>query len=230
MAIFRPRVRGIVIVGCFLVFGLVSTAWIESHDKDLQWARAFYETGGPHQGWIYARDHPWDWLYDYGEIPGMLMAIGALGLCIASRYGRVRREYAKPALIIVLTVILGPGLVVNGILKSYWGRPRPSDLVVFGGTQEFRKASEPGISVGGKSFTCGHCSMAYSVASVAAFYPFYPVASVAGLAMGIFFGTVTGVARLAQGGHFPSDVLWSAIIVLVIITALYYLLFRVPER
>ena len=72
--------------------------------------------------------------------------------------------------------------------------------------------------------------MAYAVASTAAFYPLHPILSLAGLVIGISFGTVTGVARMAQGGHFATDVLWSAIIVLVIVAALYYFVFRIPER
>jgi membrane-associated PAP2 superfamily phosphatase len=157
------------------------------------------------------------------------MGIGALALYIASRYGRASRRYAKPSLVIILAVIVGPGVVVNGILKNCWGRPRPNDLIVFGGTQEFRKASQPGIRGGGKSFVCGHCSMAYAVASAGSFYPYHPVASVSMIAVGIAFGTVAGLARMAQGGHFATDVLWSAVLVLVIIAALYYLIFRIPE-
>jgi len=30
------------------------------------------------------------------------------------------------------------------------------------------------------------------------------------VALGLTWGSVLGVARIAQGGHFPSDVLWSA--------------------
>jgi lipid A 4'-phosphatase len=224
-----PRIRGYIIIGCLLVFGFTATAWIDSRGEDLAWANAFYQKGGPHGGWIYARDHPWDWLYDYGEFPGIVMAIGALALYIASRYGRAARRYARPSLVVVLAVVIGPGLVVNGILKDCWGRPRPSDLIVFGGTLEFRKASQPEIGGGGKSFACGHCSVAYAVVSAGAFFPYYPIASATMVVAGIAFGTVVGLARMAQGGHFATDVLWSAVIVLAIIAALYYLIFRISE-
>jgi len=229
MVLPAPRIRGLIVIGSLLAVGLAATAWIDSRNQDLAWARAFYERGGAHNGWIYARDRPWNWLYDYGEFPGILMGFGALALYIASRYGRASRRYAKPSLVIVLAVLLGPGVVVNGILKSCWGRPRPSDLIVFGGTEEFRKPSQPAGQGRGKSFVCGHCSMAYAVASAGAFYPYHPVASVSMIAVGIAFGTVAGLARMAQGGHFATDVLWSAVIVLVIIAALYYFIFRIPE-
>jgi len=226
----RPWVRGVVIICCLVIAGLALTAWIESANRDLSWARLFYEEGGPHGGWIYARDYPWCWIYDYGEIPAIVMAIVALGAYIAARLGKVRGEYAKPCLVIILTVVLGPGLMVNGLLKHFWGRPRPSDLLVFGGNHVYRKASEPGAIGEGKSFTCGHCSMAFAVASAGAFYPYHPVVAVIAITGGIVFGTAAGAARMIQGGHFLTDVLWSAIIVFVIITALYYLVFRIPER
>jgi membrane-associated PAP2 superfamily phosphatase len=72
--------------------------------------------------------------------------------------------------------------------------------------------------------------MAFSISSAAAFYPYHPVLSIIALATGIAYGIVMGIARMAQGGHFPTDVLWSGIIVLSIVAALYYLVFRIPEH
>ena len=31
----------------------------------------------------------------------------------------------------------GPGLVVNGVLKAFWGRARPSQILEFGGAAQF---------------------------------------------------------------------------------------------
>jgi lipid A 4'-phosphatase len=41
---------------------------------------------------------------------------------------------------------LGPGLLVNGVLKSYWGRARPYDVIQFGGKKEFTPAFAHPIS------------------------------------------------------------------------------------
>ena len=38
------------------------------------------------------------------------------------------------------------------------------------------------------------------------------------------YGILMGVARMAQGGHFPSDVLWAWGMVYLVGVALYYLL------
>jgi membrane-associated PAP2 superfamily phosphatase len=72
--------------------------------------------------------------------------------------------------------------------------------------------------------------MAYSVASGFAFYPYLPRLAIGALLLGTAFGTLTGVARIAQGGHFVTDVLWSGITVFIVIAVLYYFVFRIPER
>ena len=43
----------------------------------------------------------------------------------------------RQAAFIFLLYLLGPLLLVNGILKSHWGRARPADIVEFGGTRMF---------------------------------------------------------------------------------------------
>ncbi len=98
-----------------------------------------------------------------------------------------------------------------------------------GGDREYRRVWEPQGPGQGRSFTCGHCAMGYSVASVVAFYPLHPVISVIGLTGGIAFGTAAGIARLVQGGHFPTDIVWSGVLILMLIAALYYLVLRIPE-
>ena len=147
-----------------------------------------------------------------------------------SNSGKAKHQYAKSCLVVILTVALGPGLLVNGILKPYWGRPRPADITAMGGTQEYHKVWIPAGVKGGKSFPCGHCSMGFSLTSVAAFYPLHPVLSVCALAGGVACGALLGVTRIIQGGHFPTDVLWAGILMLMLLATLYYLVFRVPEQ
>jgi len=38
---------------------------------------------------------------------------------------------------VTLLYILGPGILVNGLLKEFWGRARPADIAEFGGTRTF---------------------------------------------------------------------------------------------
>src|SRR5215467_6617018 len=43
----------------------------------------------------------------------------------------------RAALMMLLTLALGPGLLANTILKDNWGRPRPIQVTEFGGPLEF---------------------------------------------------------------------------------------------
>ncbi|MBI5570514.1 MAG: phosphatase PAP2 family protein [Desulfomonile tiedjei] len=211
------------------VAGIVATVLLDRGDADLAWTGAFYIPGGSNGGWPWARAQPWAFLYDYGELPPLILLAAALGLYAACRVGRAPRQYARPCLVIILTIALGPGLLVNGLLKNYWGRPRPVEVSALGGDWEYRSVWEPGTPGRGKSFTCGHCSMAFALGSAAAFAPYFPIASGAALVASVGYGALMGVARMAQGGHFPTDVLWSGILVFMIVAALYYLVLRIPE-
>jgi lipid A 4'-phosphatase len=226
----RPRTKGVAIICALLLIGIMCTVAMDAIDADLNWTRCFYTHGGSGGGWTHARDFPWGPLYDYGEFIGLALTAAAVSLFIASMMGKVSRKYAKPCLVVILTVVIGPGILVNGIFKNYWGRPRPAETIQFGGEWEYRKVWEPGIPGRGKSFPCGHCAMAFSLASGAAFFPLHPVAAAGALVGGVGYGIVMGVARMAQGGHFPTDVLWSGFFVLSLIAGLYYLVFRIPER
>lgn len=225
----RSALRGIIIISATFVFGLAATAVIDAMGWDLAWTAQFYHPGGANDGWIHAREFPWKVLYDYGEYPGVVLLVGAMIFYIAAWIGRAPKRFARPCLVVILTIALGPGLFVNGILKDYWGRPRPAEVTNFGGNKEFRPAWKPGGPGEGRSFTCGHCAMAFSLASATAFYPYHPVLAGGALVGGITYGVMMGMARMAQGGHFPTDVLWSGVLVLMVIALLYYVVFRIPE-
>jgi lipid A 4'-phosphatase len=167
--------------------------------------------------------------YIYGEIPGIFMLVGALSGYLAARAGKIGKVYERPCMIVILTIALGPGVIANGFLKNCWGRPRPADISMFGGDLEYRKVSEPGIPGRGKSLPCGHASIAFALASGAAFYPMHATLARVSLVGGIAYGLLVGVARLAQGGHFPTDVVWAGVLDLIILSFLYFIIFPIPE-
>ena len=41
------------------------------------------------------------------------------------------------AIYLMLTLIIGPGLIVESLLKPNWGRARPKDLTIFGGQADY---------------------------------------------------------------------------------------------
>jgi lipid A 4'-phosphatase len=57
-----------------------------------------------------------------------------------------------------------------------------------------------------------------------------PRAAWASLATGAIAGLALGAGRMAAGGHFLSDVLWSALIALGVAHALYYYVLRIPAE
>jgi lipid A 4'-phosphatase len=226
----KRRTRGLIVILVLLVLGVAGTYILYYTGWDLGWVSRFYTPGGAQGGWIHAREQPWAALYDYGEIPSLIFTAAAIALYVAAKLRKVRQEYARSCLVVILTVVLGPGLLVNGILKPYWGRPRPVDITAMGGKQEYHNVWTPAGPRGGKSFPCGHCSMGFSLASGVAFYPFHPVLSICALAGGIAYGVLLGATRMIQGGHFPTDVLWAGILTFVLIAVLYYLVFKVAEQ
>ena len=64
------------------------------------------------------------------------------------------------------------------------------------------------------SFPSGHGSLGFWVTALAFLAP--PRWRKAALTAALAFGVVVGVVRIAQGGHFLSDVVFSAILVIAI--------------
>jgi membrane-associated PAP2 superfamily phosphatase len=122
-------------------------------------------------------------------------------------------------------MVIGPGIIVNDVFKENWGRPRPRDLVEFGGDRAYVKPWIKSSKEMGGSFASGHAATGFYLLT-----PYFLVrarrkAAAAGLvAVGLAYGTVVGLARVAQGAHFLSDVLWALGFVYLTGLALFYLM------
>jgi membrane-associated PAP2 superfamily phosphatase len=157
----------------------------------------------------------YNFLYHYGFLPADLTAVAALLLFILSFFKW--RRWRAPALAMALTLLVGSGIIVHVVLKDHWGRPRPKQIVEFGGQQSYRPYYMPDLFAqkeSSKSFPCGHCSTG--------FYFFClvfigrqeknPYLVWCGMLLALTLGILLSLARIAQGGHFFSDVLVSALI------------------
>ncbi|MFZ2449158.1 MAG: phosphatase PAP2 family protein [Methylovulum miyakonense] len=187
-------------------------------DLDQRAAALFYQGGDGHSAWAWGDWWLWRGLFAYA--PKMLgtVAVGALLLAITSyAVGRLT-PWRRPALYVALVIALGSGVVVNWVFKDNWGRPRPLHTSELGGHNDY----VPPLQIGGtphKSFPCGHCSVGYALFALyflsrkrKAFY--FALTLVAAFTMGL--------SRMAAGGHFISDILWSGYLVFLVAWLLYY--------
>jgi lipid A 4'-phosphatase len=183
---------------------------------DLDVAALFYHAGH-FIGRTPAGEHFRRFFYD---APYFLLAAFIM-TAIAKSFGRVERGPGWRAIVfLVASLALGPGLLVNGVLKEVSHRPRPEQTLDFGGGWSF----EPYDSFAGQ---CGHnCSFVSGEAATAAWTlapallaP--PPARILTIAAALLFTLATGGLRMAFGGHYFSDVLFAALFTFVIVLALY---------
>lgn len=159
------------------------------------------------------------------------VVVTCLGFLIASwtiyrnRETVVRRRRA--ALYLLLVMIVGPGLLVNGVFKDHWGRARPSQVTEFGGSKQFTPAAIPADQCPKNcSFVSGHASVGFYFLALAFVLP---RRRALWLTLGTAFGLGIGLVRIVQGGHFFSDVVFSGIIVYLTAQVLYALMFPAHE-
>ena len=210
-----------------MALGLIVITWIIiTLDLDRRLANRFYD---PSLGWYLAEKQPWSWLYHYGTVPGIVLAVAALAGWFWSYSSKRKRTWHRYFLVIVLTAILGPGVLVNGILKNYWSRPRPREVQEFGGSWAYRHAHQPGIPGKGESFPCGHCTMGFLFCSLMVFRKHHRWLAYTGGAVGVSLGTLLSIARMVQGAHYLSDTLWSMGILFMLPLALYLWIGNKPE-
>ena len=122
-------------------------------------------------------------------------------------------------------MIIGPVLIVNGILKETSGRARPRHVTEFGGTKQFTPAFVFTDQCDKNcSFVCGHASAGFYFVSLALLFK--------GRKKKIIFwsavtaGGIIGLIRIMMGGHFLSDVIFSFVFVYLSSLLLYFRMFN----
>lgn len=166
------------------------------------------------------------------DMPAFLFAV-PLAIALLGVAGEVLRRpllgvTRRVALYVVLSLAIGPGLVVNVGLKDNWGRPRPSTIQEFGGLNTYVRALVPSRQCDDNcSFASGHGALGFWPVALAFLAPrrWRRPALAAALAFGVMVGSV----RIMQGGHFLSDVVAAALITIGI-NALLYKRLVAPEK
>lgn len=169
----------------------VFTAWSPVLDQYIA-AMAYDESANR----FYGEVHLWCRII-YFSIPFITGAfiLGSLGLLVSGR--------KKIALIILLSLLLGPGLLVNAAFKDHWGRPRPYQVLRDGKVyapvwqHDFNQVND-------NSFPSGHASIGFFLGVPFLAYKRRKTAIIVGL----IGGGLIGVVRIIQGGHYLSDVVF----------------------
>lgn len=188
----------------FLLLGLVFLLWPE---LDLWAARQFFLPGVG-----FSQDPVLAWLHK-DAVPGLSRLLG-FGLVAAWLLAQLTSQPLAPRrrlLYALLALLLGPGLIANTLFKNEWHRARPAQLAEFGGQARFTSAWERSDQCDHNcAFVCGDATVGFALL-IPAFI--FPRRRRLWLAAGVAAGAGLGWMRMAQGGHFLSDVVFAFYVV-----------------
>jgi membrane-associated PAP2 superfamily phosphatase len=171
------------------------------------------------RGWVLVRNAA-AWLIALIAAPA---AIALLGKIV--RPHKTALMPPRHALLMLLTLALGPGLLANTILKDNWGRPRPIEVTEFGGPLKFLPWWDPrGPCPKNCSFIAGEPSGAFWTLAPAALTP--PQWRALAYGAALVFGAAIGLVRAGGGGHFFSDVVFAGVFMFLLIWVMHGLLLR----
>jgi undecaprenyl-diphosphatase len=170
-------------------------------------------------------DHTFWWMVNYyGEVPTWtVVTLAALAGLLSFVSGRLKKALARfrpQLLFLVCTAALAPGLLNQG-MKAIFNRPRPGDGLGF----------LPLFAIGpadhDNSFPSGHTAAAFVLFALVFLIP-RAKPLLRALAGAVFFlwGAAVGVARVVYGVHYPSDVLFGALLTLGVEIVLWVTVFR----
>ena len=210
----RPSTQ--IILVCFVALSLL---FVTVPSIDLYVSGLFYENG------FYMAGQPWSKFLSATVNWFIFSAIAISGAIYVFNYRSGQQVLGidgRKLTYLFLVLLLGPGLIVNAVLKEEFGRARPRHIQEFGGQAQFTPAFV--ISSNCKtncSFSCGDGAAAFY--SLAFFYALSRKRKV--LAAAVSYGILVSAARVTAGGHFLSDAVVSFFIMLILSDALYYFMF-----
>ncbi|BCH33800.1 hypothetical protein MesoLjLc_57300 [Mesorhizobium sp. L-8-10] len=129
------------------------------------------------------------------------------------------------------TYVLSVGLIVNGIFKELWGRPRPVQTDIFGGPLPFVPAGEiSAYCQSNCSFISGEAAAsAWLICLVALLPRQYAGLRPFAFAVAAFVAVLTSGLRMSFGGHYLSDVVLASLATLVVFSLLAVAAVRFPR-
>ncbi|MDC0037836.1 phosphatase PAP2 family protein [Alphaproteobacteria bacterium] len=115
----------------------------------------------------------------------------------------------KDIIFIFSSVLFNLIIVVNVLLKGFWGRARPNDILDFGGEDKFSAWFQYSDACNSNcSFVSGDASVGFSLIVL-----YLITKNRLFFWLSLFSGIILGVVRISEGGHFFSDILMSGLII-----------------
>lgn len=194
----------------FLVLSALVGAFLFYDNKiDFYWAQKFFVPGGENL-WPHEFDLLWRFFYFAAPFIAFLICLPSLVIFIGSYFKSEWLRWRRRSLFVLISLLLGPGLLINTVFKPNWGRPRPRQVVEFGGIHQYHAFWQKPDSKKGMSFPCGHCSVGFFLVSLAYLIHRKNRLAAASVFTGaLAIGFLMGVGRIAAGAHFMSDVFWA---------------------
>lgn len=192
---------------------------------DLKVSRLFHVEG---TGFIHAK-HPFA-LFLYRFVPylttiAFAVLAGLLLLGLHPRLAWARRQ-RQAAVYLLIVLLVGPGLLVNHLLKDNWGRARPHQVQEFGGSRQFTPALLPSDQCPQNcAFVSGHAATGFALVAMG----FIATRGfMLWMTAGALLGGLIGLARIVQGAHFLSDILSAFIVVYATAWLVHVILYKRP--
>ncbi|MDP3379186.1 MAG: phosphatase PAP2 family protein [Brevundimonas sp.] len=218
----RPRIATLALAAT----GLFSLYFLLFPGVDVGVSAAFHTAG---EGFALSSDPALRALRKSSTIVLGLILLGVIGRIVFRLIARrsLGRDLRRGGFLLI-GLAVGPGLLVNTVLKGLWGRPRPVHTEMFGG-------DTPYVPVWQISDWCqSNCSFVSGEASsaawlVAAAWVLCPPAwRPWALPLAVAYGVALSLNRLAFGGHFLSDILLSWSLMGLVLAVLYPVLIAAP--
>ncbi len=222
------QTAGKLLLSLILVFALASVVFLSFPGLDLGASSLFYDDADG----FYLRDNPLLHAYRdlFNAMSISLAALSAILWGLSAHQGPVLGISYRVWAFISLLYLLGPGLLVNGLLKAHWGRARPANVIEFGGDRSFSRVLEISDQCDRNcSFVSGEGSSAaaffISLLVLSAYIPNRRMRDIV-LTSGFVFALLAAELRIIKGRHFLSDTLFAALFVSLVALALAWLLLR----
>jgi len=208
------------LIAYLTVTGIASLIFMAAPELDIAFSRLFYRE---EEGFFARHWPPFKFLYVL--VPRVTSAVIALLviLLVARSFSALPSLHVRTSAIayIMLSLAIGPGLISNVVLKDNMGRARPVQTMEFGGKQTFT----PALVLADQcpkncSFVSGHASLGFFLVTFA--FLMAPGYRRRAMFTGtIVLATAIGMARIGQGRHFLSDVIFAGFINFAVAWGLY---------